>query len=363
MKILIREEDAHRWKLVETAAYTREDELQKLLAESPGLISIGEVRTGSSPLVVAVREFNLLTGSIDLLAFSADGDIAVIECKLASNVDVKRKVIGQILEYGSNLWEMRYEELDQGIRLRTGSSLVELMEKEINSPDWDEENFRNNVETALANGNFILIIVVDEINDDLAKIIRFVNANSSLGFDFAALEMRKFHSDKAEMLIPRVFGAVHSAKPASDYYSSKRWDEGSFFTELQQRSSEEAVKVAKRILEWSNQKVTTWWGKGKRTGSFVPFFVHKEKEHQLFAVYTYGVVETYFYWMSFKPPFDSEEKRLELLTRLNQIDGVDITREGITKRPSIQLSLLAEGGKIEQLLSVYDWVVDEIKKS
>lgn len=76
MKILLRSQSDNQWHLVESAAYAQEAELQRLLAESPGLISLDEVRPDSSPLVAAVREFALPIGWIDLLAFTAEGDIA-----------------------------------------------------------------------------------------------------------------------------------------------------------------------------------------------------------------------------------------------------------------------------------------------
>ena len=37
-----------------------------------------------------------------------------------------------------------------------------------------------------------------------------------------------------------------------------------------------------------------WWGEGTRDGSFVPIFRHKGIDHQLFAVYMYGRLETFF---------------------------------------------------------------------
>src|SRR3990172_243528 len=181
MQILMRNSNDKQWKLVETAAYGKEAELQHLLAESPSLISIKDVRPNAGNLVVAIREFGLPIGSIDLLAFSAEGDIAVVECKLAYSPEVKRKVIGHVLEYGANLWQLSYEDLDQGVRLRSGESLAELVEKAATLPEWDEENFRSNVEANLANGNFILIIVVDEINDELARVVQYMNANPNRG--------------------------------------------------------------------------------------------------------------------------------------------------------------------------------------
>ena len=88
MKILLRNEKKDAWKLVESAAYEGESELQHLLVESPSLISIEDVRSGAGQFVVAVREFPLPKGSLDLVAFSAAGDITLIECKLASNAEI-----------------------------------------------------------------------------------------------------------------------------------------------------------------------------------------------------------------------------------------------------------------------------------
>jgi hypothetical protein len=151
-------------------------------------------------------------GSIDLLAFTAEGDIAVIECKLATNAEIKCKVIGQSLDYAVHLWEMSYQELDEKVLERIGESLADAMQRVVNSPEWDEESFRSNVEEALAVGNFILMIIVDEINQELSRIVSFMNVCGSPSFDFAAMEMRRLQSGNLEMLLPLTIGPVYSAK-------------------------------------------------------------------------------------------------------------------------------------------------------
>ena len=182
MKILMRDHKNAKWQLVQSAAYANESELQKLLFEQPSLISVEEAREGAGTLVAAVREFPLHIGSIDIVGFTAAGDIAVVECKLANNAEVKRKVIGQVLEYGASLWEMSYEELDQKVLQRSSKSLANLVKDQTADPEWEEETFRTNIEHALQTGNFILIIVVDEINEELSRIVRFINDAASLLF-------------------------------------------------------------------------------------------------------------------------------------------------------------------------------------
>ena len=110
MKILLREEKKGKWKLVESSTYQNESELQQLIAEEPGIVSLSEVKENSDELVLAIREFPVPIGAIDILGFTKNGDIAILECKLANNPEIKRKVIGQVLEYGASLWNLSYED-------------------------------------------------------------------------------------------------------------------------------------------------------------------------------------------------------------------------------------------------------------
>ena len=69
MRIAVRSKTDGQWRLVESAGYDNEAELQALLAESPSLIPVDQIGDGMPPLVAAVREFGLPgSGSTDLLA-------------------------------------------------------------------------------------------------------------------------------------------------------------------------------------------------------------------------------------------------------------------------------------------------------
>lgn len=361
MKILIRNDKRQKWQVVESAAFGNEAELQKLLADEPTLISMDEVRQGAGTLVAAVREFPLDVGSIDLLGFTADGDIAVIECKLAGNPEIKRKVIGQALEYGANLWEMDYETLDQKVTVRTGKSLADLVRESLVDASWDEEVFRQKIAAGLASGNFILIIVVDEINEELSRIIRFVNDAGKPAFSFAALEMQRYQHGQSEMLVPHVFGVVSNPKIISP--PKRKWDEGSFFKELAEKYPN-CVDPARKILQWAKDHKEInriYWGEGGKTGSFVPIVEYAGKSHQLFAVYTYGTLELYFYWYQYKPQFASVAKRKELLGQLNMIEGVKIPEDAIGKRPNISLDVFNNPQSLQVLLTAFNWFIKEIR--
>ena len=53
----------------------------------------------------------------------------------------------------------------------------------------------------------------------------------------------------------------------------------------------------------------------------------------------------------------------ELLEKLNSISGINIPKDAIGKRLSFSLSNIQDSNDLEQLLIVFDWVIQEIKAS
>ena len=98
-------------------------------------------------------------------------------------------------------------------------------------------------------------------------------------------------------------------------------------------------------------------------GSFVPIYDHEGQDHQLFAVWTSAYIEFYFQYYRHKRPFDAEEKRRELLGRLNAIEGVSLGEDVLARRPSIPLSVFANEKSLGQLQEAFEWVMAEIEAS
>lgn len=246
MRILIRSNGKSNWKLAESVTLKAESELQELLVESPQLINITEIREGILPLVFAIREFGLPgSGKTDLIGFTPEGDIALIECKLARNPEVRRKVIGQILEYASYLWQMSYDEFDQRITAKMGRSLASLIEEAVEE-DWDEENFRTGIIDCLKTGRFVLVIVVDEINSELMRIINYVNeCSESTSFSLHALEISQFFVDKTNILVPHLYGVPAKSSPKQPI-SQTQTDYAEFYRELVERLQSRLPNISLR---------------------------------------------------------------------------------------------------------------------
>jgi hypothetical protein len=106
MKIVVRP-TGQKWQLVESALYQLEKELQELLEQSPEPIPMADLRPTAGDVQLVVSEVPVLGSRyLDLLGFTSSGDIVLLECKLRSNPEVKRTVVGQLFEYAGFLWQM-----------------------------------------------------------------------------------------------------------------------------------------------------------------------------------------------------------------------------------------------------------------
>jgi hypothetical protein len=105
-----------------------------------------------------------------------------------------------------------------------------------------------------------------------------------------------------------------------------------------------------------------WWGHGLQFGSFVPELDFAGFTYQPFAVYTSGQVNIYFQYFRTRPPFELEEKRLELLALLNSFLPKKLPVEVINRQPGISMADIAKGEMGQAFLKAFDWFTDEIKK-
>ncbi len=306
MRIVRRLKGNEKWEVVDSADYVGEADLQALIAQSPSLIPFDEIREESSPLLVAIREFGLPgSGNTDLIAFTETGDIAVIECKLAANAEIKRKVIGQILEYGAYLWKMSYAEIDSRVQRLTGSSLAELVQASSATPGWDEEAFRQNVSQTLANGDFALIIAVDEINEELARTIRFLNGCGNPQFSFHALELNRFASADAEILVPHLHGPTSTDASAPKAGGRHAWSEEELFEVAGRQLDGPVVELMRNLYLWSKERADrVYHGTGSASGSFTFHYLPNGKTVSVFSVYTDGSLDINFGYL--KDEIDGE---------------------------------------------------------
>lgn len=94
------------WQEPAQVGYLGEADMQQMLAEQPSLIP------GVSAQAHAAREFHTGVGPSDVVVVDQDGSVTVVECKLASNVEIRRKIVGQVLDYAARVWRMPLADFD-----------------------------------------------------------------------------------------------------------------------------------------------------------------------------------------------------------------------------------------------------------
>lgn len=370
----------HDNQLVEMAEqpYDSEELLQKWLAEHPHLLAGGQINSVeprrwlliAREMALPDEEDGAGRWAIDHLFLDQDAIPTIVEVKRSSDTRIRREVVGQMMDYAANAvvyWPVeslrsRYEAACEKDEVEPAQRLSEALSID------DEEQFWQSARTNLQAGRMRLLFVADTIPPELQRVVEFLNQQMAPA-EVLAIEVKRYvgQGDGAiNALVPRVIGQTAQAQGAKGVpaAASKQWDEKTFFEALQERRGDGDVQVARQILDWARGRgLWIWWGKGKIDGSFFPLLNHRDAQFWTLSVWTYGRVEIQFEMMKARPVFDDEQKRVDLLDRINSALQTSFLPGAVNRRPALHLSDLGEPAKLRALLAVMDGYCNEIKSS
>lgn len=355
-------------------SYESEDLLQGYLATYPNLLAGDQIDsfTPRKWLLIS-REAGIPSEdggsarwSVDHLFLDQDAIPTLVEVKRSTDTRIRREVVGQMLDYAANAvvyWPIAkiQAQFETNCQLR-GDDPDQVL-TEFLGPEAEREIFWERANTNLQAGRVRMLFVADIIPPELRRIVEFLNVQMNPA-EVLAVEIRQYAGQGLKTLVPRVIGQTSEAQQKKSVSPSKgkQWDEQSFFQELQARCGKEDVHTAREILRWANEKgLRTWWGKGAKDGSFFPMLDHSGRKYWLISLWTYGRVEIQFQMMKSPSPFIEESKRIEFLRRLNELPGITLPPDVITRRPSIPLSKLGGEEALTAFLRTMDWAISEIK--
>ena len=283
--IAIRTGDTKDWLFVESTNYSDEAFLRDRIWEEPSLIPTSEMGLRAEATIVPLKETSLPgAGSSDVMLIDALGNIVIVECKLAKNPEKKRTVIGQVLDYASSLASMSYDDLDTRVEKEHKRKLHEEMEERVQDEDWDEQEFRDAVKETLTLGNFKLVIAIDEMDTDLARILHYVPTQGELRI--FGLELRYQRQDDVEVIIPHIANPIDVAA-ARSATSGQQWDADSYRAELGKIGDERVRAAASELLRFGEDNAETLsWGWSRTYGSFGYRIRVDGKQISLFNSYT-----------------------------------------------------------------------------
>lgn len=270
VKILLRNPQQLKWQKLEPRNFGGdhgEEEFQRLLEESPDLLPTD----AGGPVLFFRSKVPLGSNEVDLLGVNAEGMIVVVECKLEANREARRMVVGQVLEYASQLRGMSYEKFDELLTSESGRSLMDTVRQHLPNDASSEEGFRARIERGLTNGDFHLVIAINGMNDDLEGTIEYLNTCG--GLRLVALELQQFTDErtKTEVLVPEIYGGIAEAGWGNSSRQRRMWDWESFVDDATQKGlGAEQIGIIKRFYNQlqSNLRAKIEWGSGTTYGYF-----------------------------------------------------------------------------------------------
>ena len=238
--------------------FPTEDELQALIAEHPELLDGEQIQPGNARRwILITREKGIAqsTGegarwAVDHLIIDQDAVPTLAEVKRGSNSEIRRTIVGQMLEYAahaSESWtadELRnaFERQTSSQGLDPGDELAALLQVD-GEPDVDA--FWQAVSTNLAAKRLRLLFVADDIPDPLERVVEFLNAQMP-GIEVLAVEIKQFHGKSARTLVPRVMGRTANTRAYGQGRSREKITRDSF---LEGFATAEARSVAENLLD------------------------------------------------------------------------------------------------------------------
>jgi len=352
-------------------AYDSENLLQTLLAKYPALL-VGNQIDPATPrrwlLIeresgVPSKEGGASRWSADHLFLDQDAIPTIVEVKRSTDTRIRREVVGQMLDYAANAvvyWPVAHMRERFAATCESAGLDPEEQLKAFLGDDVEPEEFWQMANKNLQDHKIRLLFVADVIPTELQRIVEFLNEQMERT-EVLAIEVRQFVGEGLKGLVPRVIGRTAEAQRVKlPGERAQKKDETSFFQELEKNRSPEESETARRILDWSKENFShiNWGG-----ASFSPVLdCGATYSHNPIAVYTSGKLEIKFRRMKNRnPPFQAEEKRLEVVRRLNEISGIKLPPDCIGKYPTISLSTLSDANAIEQFLSLIAWTIQEVE--
>ena len=325
------------WISPTDSGYASEDQLQAMISEFPELLP------GVSADSFVCREFNTDSGPIDnVIINSTDGSITLVECKLARNPEVRRKIFGQIIDYAASISKLSFEEFHQRWQDRGGADLT--------SVETAKGPLSLGVTTNLEGSRFTLLLAVDEINEPLKDMVVLVNKKTDATFRVALIELARHSTGDTEIIIPQTFG-YEALKPQVDAYEQRNpWTKEEFAAWLlsNEPSSLPKFESLMALLESDGHK---WGGTKSETpsGAICVKTVKGFRYPLVFHTFSKATVEARFV------DYRKEDFVDELVALFEKIDGINtetIRSNDYGSKPKIELTRVDDPNVSKALLGM-----------
>ncbi len=347
------------------ARFAKEDDFQALLEKYPHLLTSDAITPGSPRRWIQLeREKGVSLSpdsgsslSLDHLFVDQDGIPTLVEVKRAENLELRRKVVAQMLDYAANAVEYWPPDgLRHSFEAKAGTDPTATLVETLEIPPDEIDDFWRKVGSNLKSGRIRMLFVADEIPRELKRIVEFLNEQMNPA-EILALELQQFTAGPLRTIVPTVFGQTERAaqgnKPSK---TSAKLDERQLRSRLTELVPAGTAHALERLFEYANvepfrlrtAEKSCYFGCVNREGAVVePFCV--SLDGRLWAQFG-----------NLKSPFDTTEFKEELRQEMNRIPGIQLT--GAEQYPTSSMSKFSPE-TVEGLQRLLDWVRARIEQS
>jgi hypothetical protein len=251
--------DGNRWEVMAPTRFPDEATLHGLVELDPYLLPL----SGSPRIAIVGKEVRLGTGYADLVAVEEEGRLVIIEIKLARNAEARRAVVAQVLAYASELQRLSTEMLENDVLAehlvkRGFASMFAAVSNLDQAQALDEEAFRSNVATSLAQGRFRLVLVLDAAPPELVRIASYLQLVAEGRITLDLITLSSYSVGGTDVIVPqRVDGEAASSdtdgKPARKTVKKGELTEGAAVFEASISSAPAAEQSHLReLVDWAH---------------------------------------------------------------------------------------------------------------
>lgn len=253
---------------MQPAPYVTEDALQALLEDHAVLLAGDQiVGTGTPRRFLLVRREAVIPDapgspgrwSVDHVFIDQDAIPTLVEVKRSENTQIRREVVGQMLDYAANAvvhWPAGTLEAhfgathgpDEGAVLEVLREFLELDELDVDEATERIATWWQQAETNLRAGRLRLLFVADIIPPELRRIIEFLNEQMA-STEVLGVEIRNYEGADLRALVPRVIGLTEVARdrkgrpPKDDRALAEIW----------QTAPAEVLEARRLLDEWAQR--------------------------------------------------------------------------------------------------------------
>ncbi|MEX0712735.1 MAG: hypothetical protein WD278_10320 [Pirellulales bacterium] len=305
--------------------------------------------------------------SLDHLFLDQDAIPTLVEVKRSSNTQIRREVVGQMLDYAANgvaYWPVEGIQATFESRCNTENSDPEEVLTEFLGDEGRSSEFWQKVKTNLQAGRIRMIFIADHIPAELKRLVEFLNEQMDPA-EVLAIEVKQYVNDNMKTLVPRVIGQTELArhKKASGATGRQPISEEEYLKEFDAMRTPREQEIARRLISWARDRgLQDNFLRGKHGFVFKPVLRRADQACQPLVVSGKGLVSFPMKFLKQRAPFNEANKREELRERIKDIQGLRITHAGMEGFPKFPILSLTEGHVLERFIETLDWMVQEIRQ-